>query len=171
MLVPLLVLVTFIVLVVVNSLVKDIYPVTLTKEDWVLVNSYQNKPRSLASRVVLIIESVEEYNVFSITNLLRNLLRQETKVDSIILVVPNPELAGQLKSVDLIKATCIIQKTGGLTNVFKESGDDTTLLFVSNKAFDDFSNNQHIQRCLKEPKLRGIIKLVNKDLVVDINHV
>jgi hypothetical protein len=199
--------------------------VRATIEEEFLINDYRNKPRTLNSRVVLIIE-----NNFSVTlaegeskpadgrctglrsqsgaghkagtdrrriqdpvpsplvrlnrppgdvpdwldkliTLLRNLLKQSTKVDSIVLVVPNQELASTLNMVDLIKATCVIQKVGGLSIVFKESGEDTVLLFVNNDAFDDFHNNQHLQRCLTEPNQRGILRLANRDLSIDINHV
>jgi hypothetical protein len=161
--------------------------VRATIEEEFLINDYRNKPRTLNSRVVLIIE-----NNFSVTDrrastsggglrvpdwldklitMLRNLLKQSTKVDSIVLVVPNQELASTLNMVDLIKATCVIQKVGGLSIVFKESGEDTVLLFVNNDAFDDFHNNQHLQRCLTEPNQRGILRLANRDLSIDINHV
>ena len=140
------------------------------EEDRLLINGYRNKPRTSDSRVVLIIESFQ--NVNTLVALLRNLLQQSTKVDSIVLVVPNPDLARALDAVDLVKATCVIQKVGGLSIVFKESGDDTVLLFVNNDAFDDFNDHRHIQRCYSnEPKQRGVVRLANKHLVVDINQV
>jgi hypothetical protein len=156
--------------------------VRATIEEEFLINDYRNKPRTLNSRVVLIIENTDRRRIQDpvsrtsdwldkLITLLRNLLKQSTKVDSIVLVVPNQELASTLNMVDLIKATCVIQKVGGLSIVFKESGEDTVLLFVNNDAFDDFHNNQHLQRCLTEPNQRGILRLANRDLSIDINHV
>jgi hypothetical protein len=116
--------------------------------DDLLVKTYRER-RNYVKRVVLIIESFE--NVEALVALIRNILNQEIKVDSIILISSDQTL----KNNSLIRDTCILNKVGGLSFLFKESGNNTILVFVFSEGFNVFSNPHFLKKFIETNEQNG----------------
>lgn len=142
--------------------IKD---VELKEEDDHLVQNYCTKQK-FKQRLVLVIEKFDNLN--QLLTLIRNILKQDIKVDLIVLISNNENL----KKVSLIKNTCIINKLGGLSFLLKESDNDSILLFLFPLCFNDFSNPKFLNYFLNSSKNnRGLIKVKNNSVLVDINKV
>lgn len=127
-----------------------------------LVQNYHKKP-SFQKRLVLIIESFE--NLEDLLTLLRNILQQNIKVDSIILITKDKDL----NKVDLIQNTCIINKVGGLTFLLKESGINTILIFVFPECFNAFTNPDFLKKILyTNSKVNGLVMVETDSVNVDV---
>jgi hypothetical protein len=139
----------------------------LDQED-LLVSDYHKKKR-FHSKVVLIIESFYDLNY--LLTLIRNILNQNLKVDSIILITKNID---NFKKVKLIHNTCIFNQVGGLSICLKESCKDTILIYIYPEGFHAFNDPNFLENCLKgaiNPIPRGILKVDNNSVKVPINKV
>ena len=130
--------------------------------DGELVRMYQEKPK-YDKRVVIIIESFR--STAQLLQLLRQILRQEIKVDSIVLVTQDSNIS----SVELVGHTCIINKVGGLSFLFKESGDDTVLVFIFSNAGNVFSNPRFLKQLLDtDDNVNGVVQLKTSTVKIDV---
>jgi hypothetical protein len=133
--------------------------------DHSLIKDYQYKP-TYHKRLVLIIESFS--NIEGLLTLIRNILKQEIKVDSIILVSKNETL----NKVQLIQNTCILNKVGGLSFLLKESSNNAILLFIHSDGFDAFSDPQFLTQFLNSNfSTTGLVKVDTDSVNVDIDRV
>jgi hypothetical protein len=133
--------------------------------DHSLIKNYQYKP-TYHKRLVLIIESFS--NIEDLLTLIRNILKQEIKVDSIILISKNETL----NKVQLIQNTCILNKVGGLSFLLKESSNNTILLFIRSGGFDAFSEPQFLPRFLNSNfSTTNLVKIDTDSINVDIDRV
>lgn len=133
--------------------------------DDILVQNYYKK-QNFKQRLVLIIEKFD--NLDQLLTLIKNILKQDLKVDLIILI-SNDE---NLKKVNLIQNTCIINKVGGLSFLLKESSNDSILLFLFPSSFNDFFNPTYLKHFLNsQTKNNGLIQVKNNSVLVDINKV
>ena len=143
----------------------------ITSDDF-LVQNYHKKP-SFQKRLVLIIETFE--NLEDLLALLRNILQQDIKVDSIILITKNKDL----NKVELVQNTCTINKVGGLTFLLKESGSDTILVFIFPDGFNAFVDPQFLKKFLstnsidfepkdKHLKINGLVMVGTNSVNVDV---
>jgi hypothetical protein len=116
-------------------------------------------------RVVLVIESFK--NVENLLVLLRNILGQEIKVDAIILISSDETL----KQNRLIHDTCILNKVGGLSFLFKESGNDTIIVFIFSEGFNVFSNPRFLKKFLETENnnINGLVKVESANVKADVN--
>ena len=118
-----------------------------------LVKNYQYKP-NYKNKLVLIIESFT--NLEHLLTLLRCILKQEIKVDSIILISSDESL----NKVQLIQNTCILNKVGGLSFLLKESGNNTTILFIFPVGFGAFIDPQFLKKFIEtDTKNNGLVKV------------
>jgi hypothetical protein len=138
----------------------------LNSTDRVLIKNYHKKS-SYKKKVVLVIE--ETQNVNYLITLIRNLLTQDIKVDSIILISRDDKL----KKYHLIRDTCIINKVGGLTFLFKESSNNTIIVFIYPSAFSSFTNPRLLREFLdsKYQQIDGLIKVETNTAKVNINKI
>jgi hypothetical protein len=129
-----------------------------------LVKNYYQK-QNYVKRVVLVIESFK--NVENLLVLLRNILGQEIKVDLIILISSDETL----KQNRLIHDTCILNKVGGLSFLFKESGNDTILVFIFSEGFNVFSNPRFLKKFLETENnnINGLVKVESANVKADVN--
>jgi len=136
--------------------------------DDLLVSDYHNKKR-FSNKVVLIIESFHDLN--RLLTLIRNILNQNLKVDSIILITQNTDV---FKKVKLIHNTCVFNQVGGLSMCLKESCKDTILIFIYPEGFNAFNDPYFLENYLKDainPIPRGVLKVDNNLTKVPINKV
>lgn len=105
-----------------------------------LVKNYQTK-KSFKHKVVMVIEEYDN-NVQSLQQFLRRLLAQNVKVASLVLV---DEGLG-LDKIALIKSTCVINKVGGMSFLFKETNPDTMVVFVYASAFAEFQDPDFLEK-------------------------
>lgn len=139
---------------------------TFENSDDLLIQSYPFKP-CYEKRVVLIIESFN--NIQDVLTLIRNILKQEMKVHSIILTTSENE---SLKEDPLILKTCIFNKIGGLSYMFKESSVDTILIYLFSEGFVRFSDPYFLRKFLNtDVKVDGILKSKTDDVKVSIDQV
>jgi len=132
-----------------------------------LVQNYHQKP-NYKQKVVLVIESYIDTN--KVVSLLRNVLQQVIKVNSIILIAPNNHSA--LKKINLIRNTCVLNKVGGLSCLLKESSNDTILVFIFSEGFEVFEKPHFLKEYLETGRfVNGLVKVNTSDVVVDINKV
>jgi hypothetical protein len=138
-----------------------------------LVQNYHKKP-NYKQRLVLIIEDTsggqaKDHNVSQLVTLIKNILNQTIKVDSIILISQNEE---KLKKVQLIHNTCLIQKMGGLSFLLKESGKETTIVYIFYNGFNGFSDPQFLKHFLEtNKKINGLLKVENDSVKIDVAQV
>lgn len=133
--------------------------------DQFLVQNYHKKP-SFNYRLVLVIESFP--NLESLLTLIRNILQQDIKVDSIILIADNKDL----NKVELIQNTCIINKVGGLSFLLKESGSETTIVFIFSESFNAFQDQQFLRKFLSTPsKINGLLAVETNSVNVSVNKI
>jgi hypothetical protein len=138
-------------------------------EDDYLVQNYHTKAK-FNKRLILIIEFLENVDgqIDLLLMCIRNILRQKIKVDSIILVTQNEDL----KKVPIVFNTCIFNKVGGLSFFFKESREDTTLVYIFSSAFNAFKNPNFLQYFLtSNVSVDGLIKAQTDLVKVDIDKV
>jgi len=148
-----------------GSKTYDVRP--LDPKDILLVQNYHKKS-SYKSRVVLVIEEAQD-DATHLVPLIRNILAQEIKADSIILISQNDE---NLKRVHLIRDTCVFNKIGGLTFLFKESGDHTIIIFIYPHGFDAFSDSQLLVKVLDSNReINGLTKIETNIVTTNINAV
>jgi hypothetical protein len=136
--------------------------------DDLLVSNYRKK-RRFSNKVVLIIESFHDLNY--LLTLIRNILNQNFKVDSIILITKNTDF---FKKVKLIHNTCILNQVGGLSMCLKESCKDTILIYIYPDGFNAFNDPNFLENYLKDaitPIPRDILKVDNNLTKVPINKV
>lgn len=136
--------------------------------DDLLVSDYHKKKR-FSNKVVLIIESFHDLN--RLLTLIRNILNQNLKVDSIILITQNADV---FKKVKLIHNTCIFNQVGGLSMCLKESCKDTILIYIYPEGFNAFNDPNFLENYLKDainPIPWGILKVDNNLTKVPINKV
>ena len=157
----------FIVLLIILWLLSTLMHIkTSTNYEDFLVQNYHTKS-NFKKRLVLIIEDVED-NIEDVLNLIRNLLKQSIKVQSIILITKNE----QLKKVKLIHNTCILNKVGGLSIILKEGHNDTIFVFVFPQSFKAFNDPEFLKKFLEtDEKVNGIVKAENHSIQVDIDKV
>lgn len=135
---------------------------TLSLDD-ALVLKYHMK-ENFKQKVVLIIEKFD--NLQELLTLIRNILKQTIRVNSIILITDDEKL----KKVKLLHNTCIFNKLGGLSLLFKESSAFTKLVFISPTSFKAFSNPNFLKFFLTHQiKLDGLIQVNNNEILSDIN--
>lgn len=133
--------------------------------DEFLVQTYQNK-LPYHKKLIVIIESFKDQN--SLLTFIRNILKQNIKVDSIILISQDKTLS----KVNLINNTCILNGVGGLSFFFKESSSNTILLFVFPEGFKAFSQPHFLQNFLSTNiQIDGVVKAENDNYNVNINKV
>ena len=131
-----------------------------------LIKNYQYKSTH-HKRLVLVIESFS--TIEDLLTLIRNILKQEIKVDSIILISQEDI---NLSKVQLIQNTCILNKVGGLSLLLKESSNNTILLFIHLDGFDAFSDPQFLTHFLNSNfSTTGIVKVDTDSVNVDIDKV
>lgn len=130
-----------------------------------LVLNYHKKP-SYSRKVVIVIESFE--NLKCLITLIKNILNQCIKVDSIILISEN----SNLKKVPLLHNTCIFNKVGGKTLLMKESGNNTIIIFVSLGGDKAFYEPHFIKKFLtQEMVINGLSKVETDKINIDIKQV
>ena len=127
--------------------------------DDILVSNYSQK-QSFSKRVVLIIETYS--NLDDLLTLIRNILNQTFKVDSIILISKDETL----KKIKLLHNTCIFNKIGGSSFIFKEGENNTKLLFIFSEGFKYFEQPYFLQTFLnsKNKVVQGI-NMVDTNLI------
>lgn len=131
-----------------------------------LVQNYHKKLK-VKERVVLVIE--EFNNLPDLIDLIRNILKQTLRVDSLVIISSDGD---SLKKVKLIHNTSIINKVGGLSICLKESGKDTIIIYIFNEGFKVFSNPNFLDFYLKrDVKSNGVIKTYNNFLKVSVDKV
>jgi hypothetical protein len=133
--------------------------------DDILVQNYSDKS-SYKQRLVLVIES---YNTIGdLLTLVRNILTQNIKVNSLVLISPNENL----NKVKLIQETCILNKMGGLSFLLKESDNNTIILFIFPDSFNAFSNPHFLNTYLKtNGKINGLIRVETNSVSVEPSKV
>jgi hypothetical protein len=133
--------------------------------DDILVQNYSDKS-SYKQRLVLVIES---YNTIEdLLTLIRNILTQDIKVDSLVLISPNESL----NRVKLIQDTCVLNKMGGLSFLLKESDNNTIILFIFPDSFNAFSNPHFLNTYLKtDGKVNGLIRVETNSVSVEPSKV
>ena len=133
--------------------------------DDILVQNYSDKS-SYKQRLVLVIES---YNTIEdLLTLIRNILTQNIKVDSLVLISPNESL----NRVKLIQNTCVLNKMGGLSFLLKESDNNTIILFIFPDSFNAFSNPHFLNTYLKtNGKINGLIRVETNSVSVEPSKV
>lgn len=133
--------------------------------DDILVQNYSDKS-SYKQRLVLVIES---YNTIEdLLTLIRNILTQDIKVDSLVLISPNESL----NKVKLIQDTCVLNKMGGLSFLLKESDNNTIILFIFPDSFNAFSNPHFLNTYLKtNGKVNGLIRVETNSVSVEPSKV
>ena len=133
--------------------------------DDILVQNYSDKS-SYKQRLVLVIES---YNTIEdLLTLIRNILTQDIKVDSLVLISPNESL----NRVKLIQDTCVLNKMGGLSFLLKESDNNTIILFIFPDSFNAFSNPHFLNTYLKtNGKVNGLIRVETNSVSVEPSKV
>lgn len=133
--------------------------------DDILVQNYSDKS-SYKQRLVLVIES---YNTIEdLLTLIRNILTQNIKVDSLVLISPNESL----NRVKLIQDTCVLNKMGGLSFLLKESDNNTIILFIFPDSFNAFSNPHFLNTYLKtDGKVNGLIRVETNSVSVEPSKV
>ena len=125
----------------------------LNSEEYNMVRNYHKKPE-YKRRVILIIEKFDGIDRLLIG--IKNILNQTIKVSSIVLISSD----NNMKKVDLIHKTCIINKVGGFSLSFKETGFDTILLFIFPEGFKAFKDPHFLREYLTLNKqINGIVKL------------
>ncbi|CCV02084.1 hypothetical protein IIV25_066R [Invertebrate iridovirus 25] len=130
-----------------------------------LINQYHKKPKWI-KKIVVIIESFTSIN--DLLELLKNILKQDIKVDSIVLISQNENL----NKVQLIHNTCIINKHGGLSFFLKEGDNNTILLFLFPPSFKAFSNPVFLKNFLTQDfKVNGLVKAETNSVSVDIGKI
>jgi hypothetical protein len=136
----------------------------LTMDDF-LVQNYPNK-LSYKQRLVLVIES---YNTIEdLLTLIRNILNQNMKVDSLMLISSN----NNLNKIKLVKDTCILHKIGGLSFLLKESSKNTIILFLFSECFNAFSDPYFLNKFLTtNDKINGIVRAETNLVNVELNKV
>lgn len=135
--------------------------------DDMLVEQYRKKIKS-EKRVVLIIESYKDID--GLLAVLRCILNQDRKVDSIVVISSDKEI-GKHK---LIRNTCVLNKIGGLSFLFKESGDDTVLVFVFSEGFNFFQDPQFLGQIIESntnQHLAGVIKVHSSEIQVQTDKI
>ncbi|ADO00534.1 hypothetical protein WIV_gp190 [Wiseana iridescent virus] len=138
---------------------------SLTQDTDYLINQYHKKPKWI-KKTVVIIESFT--SIDDLLELLKNILKQDIKVDSIVLISQNENL----NKVRLISNTCLINKHGGLSFFLKEGDSNTILLFLFPPSFKAFSNPVFLQDYLTQDfKVNGLVKAETNSVCVDINKV
>lgn len=130
-----------------------------------LTEMYHKKP-SYKQRLVLIIEF--DRGIGQLVTLIRNILRQSIKADSIVVISQNNEL----NKVQLIHNTCLIQKVGGKAFLFKESGRETTIVHIFRDGFNAFVDPQFLKHFLdSNTKINGLVKVENDSVKIGIDSV
>jgi hypothetical protein len=143
--------------------------INLNDVDYRLVKNYHIKP-SYKKKVVLIIEAVvaNGTNLDQLLTLVRNILTQNIKIDSIVLISQDESL----NKVQLIQNTCILNKIGGLSFLLKESGNDTTLVFIFIDGYDNFKDPHFLNKFLESKnRYNGLVQVDTNSVKVDINKV
>lgn len=131
-----------------------------------LVLNYYTKP-SFSKRVVLVIEAYD--TLHNLNNLIKNILSQTFKVNSIILI--------NRQNIDfsndkLIKQTCIINKIGELSIFFKEREQNTIILFLFPLSFTKFENKAFLDHIIHQKHMCNDLLMVNtNEIIVDIDKV
>jgi len=137
----------------------------LNLADEFLVLNYHKKP-TLYKKVVLIVETCD--NLSALITLIRSILNQNIKVDSLILISEN----FNLKKVPLIHNTCIFNKIGGMTFLMKESSCNTILVFIFSEGFKAFIQPNFLQEYLENQiEIDGLVKVETDKVKVDINKI
>lgn len=137
----------------------------LDPKDSFLIQNYHKKP-SYKKRVVLVIEEARDAD--HVVSLIRNILSQEIKADSIILISRDENL----KKIHLIRDTCIFNKIGGLTFLFKESSNNTIIIFIYPHGFNAFAHSQLLKQFLDaNHEINGLLKVETTTVNTDINQV
>lgn len=133
--------------------------------DDLFVQNYSGKS-SYKQRLVLVIESFNNLN--DLLTLIRNILKQNIKADSIVLISPNESLI----RVKLIQDTCVLNKMGGLSFLLKESDNNTIILFIFPDSFNAFSNPYFLNTYLKtNGKVNGLIRVETNSVRVEPSKV
>lgn len=139
----------------------------LDPKDSLLVQNYHIKP-SYKKRVVLVIEEAQDNNIHHLISLIRNILTQDIKADSIVLISRNEDL----KNIHIIRDTCIFNKIGGMTFLFKESGNHTIVIFIYPHGFNAFINSQFLKHLLETNKeFNGLTKVETNTINTSIDKV
>lgn len=165
--------IVIVILVVIIFFIKRLILSTENKDLVVMNNDNDNtliqnyiKKNVYHKRIVLVIESFD--NIDRLLTFIRNILNQEIKVNSIILISNNINL----KKVQLIHDTCIINKIGGLSLLLKESNNSTIILFVSSVGFNAFINPQFLKNFISSDKGEiGVVKVNTNNINVDISKI
>ena len=163
---------TFLVILVFTIIFFLWYKTSSEKENFdlddLLVKSYHQK-QHYPKKVVLIIESYD--NVESLLTLIRNVLNQNIKVDSIILISQDDNI----KKVKLIHDTCIINQVGGLSFLLKEKCDETILIYIFSDGFHAFSKPYFLSKFLNNEKgidiVDGVVKVKSNFVNINIDKV
>jgi hypothetical protein len=133
--------------------------------DDILTRNYHKKQK-YSKRLVLIIESFDTLD--HLLTLLRNILKQDIKVNSIVLISENQDL----KNVQLIQNTCILNNIGGMSFLLKESSYDTILIFIFSEGFYAFSEPTFLNHYLvSDDAIDGIVKVDTGSVDVDIRKI
>jgi hypothetical protein len=139
-------------------------PISLSRYHQML-EMYRSKP-SFKKRVVLVIESY--VSLRSLEELLENILKQNFKVDSIILIAKNSHVA----NIRIVKDTCVINRVGRMSIPFKEGSRDTLLLFLFPLCFSQFKDPALLSEIvLRQKKCPDIVPIDCDTLNINIDEV
>jgi hypothetical protein len=105
-----------------------------------LIKNYQTK-KSFKHKVVMVIEDYNN-NVQLLEQFLHNVLRQNVKVASLVLVTDGVAL----DKIALIKNTCVLNKVGGMSFMFKETDANTVVMFVYASGFAEFEDPDFLEK-------------------------
>ncbi|AHL67546.1 hypothetical protein DH26_gp051 [Chloriridovirus anopheles1] len=131
-----------------------------------MLEMYRSKPL-FKKRVVLVIESYDSLR--SLEELLENILKQNFKVDLIILIEKNSRPVANIR---IVKDTCVINRVGRLSIPFKQGSRNTLLLFLFPLCFSRFKDPALLSEIvLRQKKCPDIVPIDCDTLNINIDEV
>lgn len=121
----------------------------LTESESKLVSDY-SRLSSFRSKAINFVHIVLPFSSLT-DSLIKRILGQSVKVDMMTVIVPEKYetdiKSGEDKLCHLVRNTCLVQISGGLSMLAKERNRDTVLVFVKNRP-DVFSNSKALEQIL-----------------------
>lgn len=154
--IPLIILVTVVMILVLSNngsselkgVLSNLKP-ELTESESKLVSGY-SRLSSFRSKAINFVHIILPFSSLT-DSLIKRILGQSVKVDMMTVIVPEKYesdiKSGEDKLCHLVRNTCLVQISGGLSMLAKERNRDTVLVFVKNRP-DVFSNSKALEQIL-----------------------